>query len=174
MYYAAPLHIINVGRYSDMRSIMRIGSSWSFASQAWGTANLARYTPLSIPVRFTVARFMLPNQNTTGNVDVGLYDNSGKRLLSTGTIARANAGAVQYAGVTDQSFPPGNYYLGMVCSSATANAMASSSNSLVNSRIAGLLEEALGSTVLPTTMTPTVNTLSATFFVWGFTQSDTL
>jgi hypothetical protein len=174
LFRPAPLHIITAGRFGSMSEILRLGGSWGFAASNWGTANLARYYPVTIPNRFTVARFMSPNNNATGNADIGLYGANFARLLSTGTAARSGAPAVQYIDVTNQSFPPGLYYLAMVCSSTTSQVFTTAAASLSQVRMTGALEEALGSTVLPATMTPVTTTSTGNIQVWGFTQSDAL
>jgi hypothetical protein len=128
-----------------------------------------------MPGSFKIARFMVANgANATGNVDVGLYSEAGIRLLSTGTTARSGTNAMQYINVTDSTFPPGNYYLALVASSTTGSFMRSSTQGLEVSKASGFLQEALGSTVLPATMTPASYTSSANVYHFGFTQSDTL
>lgn len=168
-----PLHITSVGRFSDQidTQMFQVGPSW--LSLPWAANNRAQYAPISVPSRFTVARFLVANGgNATGNVDVGLYSITGNLLISTGTTARSGTNVVQYIGVTDQSFPAGQYYLALVGSSTTGQYMATLNNSAFV-RVCGWLQENLGSTVLPTTMSPASNT-NVNPFSFGFTQSDTL
>lgn len=146
----------------------------SLSSAAWPAANRALYVPIYLPNYFTVARFIILNgANTTGDVDVGLYNNAGSRLISTGSTARSGTNAAQYIGVTDQSFPPGCYYLALVCGSATGQFMRAATSANGIAQYNGYLQEDLGSVSLPSTMTPAVYGSSAMFH-WGFTQSDTL
>ena len=168
-----PLRISSVGRFSDSidMQLFQIGPSW--ASQAWPSNNRAIYAPVSIPARFTIARFFVVNgTNATGNVDVGIYDAGGNRLLSTGSTARSGTSVIQYIGVTDTSFPAGKYYLALVGSSTTGQYFRTMTNSAFI-QISGWLLEDLGATTLPATMTPTASVNSGTF-AFGFSQSDTL
>lgn len=173
------LRVFGTCRYAPTFNILMMqattGGAATFASATWPTNDLAIYYPITMPGRFKVARFMVANgANATGNVDVGLYSEAGVRLLSTGTTLRAGTNAMQYIGVTDSTFPPGNYYLALVASSTTGSYMRSASQGLEVSKISGFLQEALGSTVLPTTMTPASYTTSANIYHFGFSQSDTL
>lgn len=149
------------------------GAAWT--ARQWPANNRAVYVPIVIPSYFTIARFMVANgTNATGNVDVGLYSFTGTRLISTGTTSRgALTSQVQYIGVTDQTFPAGRYYLALVASSTTGNYFSIGGVGVVSAQAGGWLQEDLGSTVLPTTMTPATYA-NGTFFGFGFTQSDTL
>lgn len=146
----------------------------AFTGVAWPANNLAVYAPISVPSRFTVARFMVCNAGTlTGTVDVGLYSESGSLLASTGNTARAGASAVQYIGIADQSFPPGKYYLALVATSTSGTYSSIGLNNQYEARFSGWLQEALGGGTLPATMTP-VPYAQTSIFHFGFTQSDTL
>lgn len=169
-----PLRISSVGRFSAVvdTQIFQVGPSW-VGNTNWPANNRAVYAPVSIPARFTIARFFAVNgTNATGNMDIGIYDLGGNRLLSTGTTARSGTSVVQYIGVTDTSFPAGQYYLALVASSTTGEFFRTLSNA-VFLRVSGWLQEDLGGTVLPATMTPVTNT-NASAFAFGFSQSDTL
>lgn len=169
-----PLHITSTGRFANAGLLQSLVSGTrQIASVSWPANNRAVYAPVSIPFRFTVARFLVSNGNATGNVDVGIYSAAGVRLLSTGSQARVNATTNDYFAVTDQSFPPGHYYLALVCSTTGGAVGASQLQNQYEARMAGLLQEALGATTLPANMTP-VSFTGANAFCFGFTQSDTL
>lgn len=171
-------HVLSIGNYNNLVEIGRFESATvAYGTAGWPANNLAVYMPVHLPAPFTVSRFLVANgSNLTGTVDVGLYNFEGTRLLSTGNTARSGASAVQYIGVTDQRFPAGHYYLGMVTSSTTGTygrLVISAGAAPFDSRMCGLLEESLGSAVLPATMTPAAYTRT-TWYYYGFTQSDTL
>lgn len=170
-----PLHITSTGRYAIAGLLQSLVTGTpALNSATWPTNNLAVYAPIAVPHRFTVGRFLWVNgANLTGSADVGLYSATGSRLMSTGATARAGATAVQYVGVTDQSFPPGHYYLALVGASTTGSYLAAQLANQYEVRMSGWLQEVLGSTTLPTTMTP-VSFTGANAFGFGFTQSDTL
>jgi hypothetical protein len=172
----APLHVLTSGFYGTIVDVLYASYNANFAAFSWGTANLARYSPVVIPVRFTLARFMSPNNNTTGNVDMGIYNDGGKLLVSTGSTARTGAPAVQYIApsIGAQSYPAGSYWLAMVCSSTTSSVFRTGMNAAFMAKISGSLQEALGATALPATMTPAATASNGDTPVWGFTQSATL
>lgn len=174
IYQPTPIHVCSLGRYNSLPWGVTLLGTGGISAAAWPVNNLAVYTPISMPVAFTIARFMVANgSNTTGNVDVGIYDFAGNRLLSTGSTARTSASAVQYLGVSDTVFQAGQYYLALVGSSTTGTYMQSTLSSALRARLLGVLEEQLGATTLPSTMTPVVYARTSVF-QYGFTQSDSL
>lgn len=172
----APLHVLTSGFYGTIVDVLYASYNATFSAFNWGTANLARYQPIIMPVRFTIARFMSPNNNATGNVDMGIYNDSGKLLAHTTSTARTGAPAIQYITPSGgaQSFPAGSYWLAMVCSSTTSQVMRTGMNAGFMSKISGTLQETLGATALPATMTPATSASNGDTPVWGFTQSNTL
>lgn len=174
IYQPVPFHVCSVGRYNSLPWGMMAFADGGVGTSAWPANNLAVYVPVSIPTPFTIARFMVPNgSNITGNVDIGIYDIGGTRLLSTGSTLRASASAVQYIGVTDQVFQAGSYYLGLVGSSTTGTYLQAAIANATRARVVGVLEEQLGATTLPATMTGAAYTRTA-IPQFGFTQSDSL
>lgn len=175
LYRPLPFHVCSSGRFNNIRDMISMGVNPAYTSAAWPANNRAIYAPVNLPQRFTVARFMVANgSNATGNVDVGLYDSNFNRLMSTGTIARSGTSVVQYFDVADQPFPPGHYYLALVGSSTTGSYGSGVASGLqLQCQMSGWLQEALGSTVLPATMTPVAYS-AVVNFAFGFTQSDTL
>lgn len=174
LYQPAPLHVATCNNM-EIQALLRADASLGLStSVAWPTNNLAIYTPICLDSYFTVARFFVLNgSNITGSVDVGIYDGAMNRLLSTGSTVRATTNGVQYIDVSNRTFPPGNYYLGLVGSSTTGTYGAGSFSAAHIGRVAGMLQEALGATTLPTTITPAAFA-QVRLFVYGFTQSDTL
>ncbi len=173
IYRPLPLHITNTGRFTNVGAMGAFFTNAGTAAVAWPANNRALYSPISLPSNFTVARLMIASGNATGNVDVGLYDVNGNLLVSTGTVARSGSSVVQYYDVTDESFPPGDYYLALVVSTTSGTVIASSPQDTPLLQGCGLLEEDLGSTVLPATMTP-VRYTATRGWLFGFTQSATL
>ena len=91
------------------------------ASAAWPVANTAYYFPFTVADTVTFTRGHLYNGATaTGNVDIGIYSESGTRLASTGATAQAGTSAVQTIAFTASvTLTPGRYYMGLSLSSAT-------------------------------------------------------
>lgn len=83
-------------------------------AQAWPAANDAIYVPIRVREVCTVYRMSCGTGTaTTGNFDLGLYDWSGNRLVSTGSTAKTTASAERLVDVTDTTILPGRYYLAM-------------------------------------------------------------
>lgn len=175
LYKPMPLHVTTLDDNNVSDMLLLGGTTGYAASTAWPSNNLALYVPIYPVSYFTVARFLVANgSNATGNVDVGLYDENGSLLLSTGSTARSGTQVAQYINVTNRTFPAGRYYLALVGSSTTGTyGVWASFTSAIVARCAGLMQEALGGTTLPSSMTPAAYAQTA-LFAYGFTQSDTL
>lgn len=85
------------------------------------TANRAYYIPFDICDEFTVTTMFWVNAGSVGaaNVDVGIYDEDGTRLVSSGAIATAGANVVQVVDVADTILPAGTYYFALSKSATT-------------------------------------------------------
>lgn len=172
----APLHIGSISRNNGLGPMILVSQNANFSTvfTSWPSANFAVYVPVTMPARFTIARFLTVNGNVVaGNVNVGLYSNNMALLMSSGSTAQAGTNVVQYIPVADQSFPAGDYFLALAASSTSARFQGCSFNTQYFCREAGLLQESLGSITLPSTMTPVVYAQTAVP-AFGFTQSDTL
>ena len=88
------------------------------AGAVWGTANLGVFIPFAVDQQIIVTQIHLEVTTTGGNVDVGIYDEAGNRLVSNGAVATAAAG-VQTFNITDTTLVPGRYYVGISCSATT-------------------------------------------------------
>ncbi len=172
---AVPLHILSNGKFGNVPAIAAYSTFIGRAAVAWPVNNLAVYSPISLPSAFTISRFLVLNgAGTTGNVDIGLYSNAGVLLLSTGSTSRSGVGSlVQYINVTARSFPAGAYYLALLCASTSGTIDAIDLLSTIYSQATGALEETLGATALPATMTP-VRYARTQLWNYGFTQSASL
>ena len=169
-----PLHITSSGRFGNLPLLAALNQSGFRVSFTWGTANRAIYSPVAMPSAFTIARFMVANNNNaSGTADVGLYSAAGKKLFSTGATARSTVNVLEYYSVTAANFPAGFYYLALLCSSATAQIDAALGGDTPTLQASGFLQENVGAATLPTTMTPAQYTAQA-IPSYGFTQSATL
>jgi hypothetical protein len=109
----SPWHPLALGGYG--MSIGGVGSA------AWPSANRA----FAYPVRFgrpvRIARLWWFNGATvSGNVDVGIYDRSWRRLANGGPTAQAGASAMQIVTLgAPLVLPRGYYYLALAMDNAT-------------------------------------------------------
>jgi hypothetical protein len=102
---------------ADMMAHSAIG--FNATATTWGTAGRAIYIPVTVPRPLTVYQMAVRVQTQSGNIDVGIYDVAGTRLVANGNVAMAAAG-VQTFNITDTLLAPGYYFLAVLCSSLTA------------------------------------------------------
>lgn len=85
----------------------------------WPTANLAKFVPVIVPVTVTVKKMVFWVGTSSGNYDIGIYDEHANRLVSLGSTAMPAAGIV-VTDITDTTIGPGVYFLALVVSNTTA------------------------------------------------------
>jgi hypothetical protein len=82
------------------------------ASNNFVTANLAIFVPFWVPETVVIYKMGWGNGTAVaGNIDVGIYDEAGVRLVSTGTTAQSGTSVVQVVDVGDTTLARGRYYL---------------------------------------------------------------
>jgi hypothetical protein len=82
------------------------------ASVNYVTANLAVFVPFWVPDTVVLTKMGLGNgAAVAGNVDLGVYDEAGVRLVSTGTTAQAGTSRIQVIDIGDTTLRRGIYYL---------------------------------------------------------------
>lgn len=138
----------------DSRSGM-LGSTLVYGKTAvttttvWGAANRAIYVPVEVQQPVTIYQLCITVGTQSGNVDVGVYDEQGKRIVSAGSTACAAAG-IQVVNVTDTYLVPGVYFLALSCDNTTAAFLTTSATpALAQVQALGLQQQALGSVTLP-------------------------
>jgi hypothetical protein len=97
----------------------------------------------------TVQRILVQIGGTSsGNLDVGIYDESGNKKVSAGTTAMGTANQVQSITLTATVLAPGRYYLAIAVDNTTAVLYNTTG---VFNRQAGVKEQTLAALPLPTT-----------------------
>lgn len=90
------------------------------ASFTWPTSNLAIFFPFEIYEPITIAKLTVLNGSAvSGNIDAGIYDAMGNRLVSIGSTAQSGTTAIQTFDVTDTLLVPGLYYLALALDNTT-------------------------------------------------------
>lgn len=90
------------------------------ASTAWPSANLAIYVPVPVYRLVTIAKMAVNNGTAvSGNIDVGIYDATWNRLVSSGSTAQSGTSAIQIFDITDTTLNPGLYYIGVALDNTT-------------------------------------------------------
>lgn len=109
------------------RYLSNIAETASRVSAAWTTANLAYVIGFTAGLNIAINRAWWYNGGVVaGNVDVGIYDQAGLRVASTGAVAQSGTNALQSAALTlAVTLRAGQgYYLAMSASDATAEMFA--------------------------------------------------
>lgn len=71
--------------------------------------NQGIFVPVIVPTTFPLNAIFMLGQDADGNMDMGVYDTSGTRIVSTGSTANANS--VVSPSISSSSLSPGQYYL---------------------------------------------------------------
>ena len=130
--------------------------SLGLSAIAWPANDTALFIPFRISSPFLIASIFWRNATTSGNVDAGVYDAAGTKLLSTGSIA--GSGAMQVVDVTDTLIGPGLFYIAFA-SSTTGASFRSVANFTANElKVLGCAQQA---TALPLPATATFATITA-------------
>jgi len=78
----------------------------------WPTANLAIFVPFTLSEMVVIKRIIvLIGARTGGNIDVGLYDANGNRLVSSGSTLLGTASRAQFFDIADIQLNAGRYYM---------------------------------------------------------------
>jgi hypothetical protein len=149
-----PVTVWTSGRYGVGGSIVRevMAGSAQLTSTAWGTANLAIYSPIWLPFRYPARNFFVYNGATLGgNLDVGIYNQDGTLIWSAGSTAQAGTSALQFF-AKDILLEPGCYFLALSSNSTTATYFCNGSGSATKNRELGVLQQT-SAFALPATAT---------------------
>lgn len=122
-------------------------------SQAWPTANLAIFVPffVSKPITFSTL-FTYNGATASGNIDIGVYDSAGTKIVSSGSTAQAGTSAIQTFSVTSTQIGAGQYYLALALSSTLGTIFNNPLTSASHARSTGMAQQA---TALPLPATAT-------------------
>lgn len=117
----------------------------------WPLGNTGIYVPVQVDMPCLVTKMGIQVATQSGNVDVGIYNEEGARLVSAGSTLVGVAG-LQTFDIADTWLTPGVYFFAMVVSNTTgAFLRVTPANN--SARAIGVQSQAIGSTVLPATAT---------------------
>ena len=94
------------------------------------TANRAIYLPICVNRPITVLDFQIIVTTQNGNVDAGIYNWNGTKIVSNGGVACGAAG-LQTIAVADTLLNPGWYHIAFASSSSTAVFRASNASTVL-------------------------------------------
>lgn len=123
----------------------------SVSDQVWPSSNLALFFPFRIATPQIAYKLIVGAGITaTGNLDAGIYDRNGNRLVSIGATAKGSS-TEQVLDITDTTLGRGLYYLALAGDNGTSNFVQATA-SVQKLRLLGVLQMA-SAYVLPASAT---------------------
>lgn len=142
-------------------------------SVAWPTANKAIYMPVLLAEPLLVTQMWVENGATaSGNIDVGIYDEAGTRIVSSGSTAQSGTSAMQVFNVTDTLLGPGVFYIAVALDNTTGTVHVWGSATTILGRATGALQQT-SAFALPAVATFATLTTYGTWLA-GFTGAATI
>jgi hypothetical protein len=134
--------VINPWSYQSLGATLHPLDIQAGAAAAWPAAGLVIYVPFWVPEPMTVTNLYLFLGVAAGNGDMGVYDESGNLLVSTGsTVLVVTAGGQQFD-VPDTKIARGNYYMAAVVDTVTTLTCFRNAAAAGICQALGLLEQA--------------------------------
>lgn len=110
-------HRKNIGPWDILGMVPGIDS---FASETFSAADRAHFQWFRVPETCIVKQLWVANGATaSGNIDVGIYNPDGVRLVSSGSTAQSGTNTLQVFDVTDTTLTRGYYYIAVAMDNAT-------------------------------------------------------
>jgi hypothetical protein len=127
------------------------------AGTAFPTVNLGYFIPFTLAKQIIAQKMFWYNGsvvNTTYMVCVGVYDQFGNQIWTSGNIAQSTASVIQTTSmsVATATFGPGQFYLAISCNTTTATFFATSMAANIFPALTGMAQMA-SANPLPTTAT---------------------
>ena len=128
-------------------SIVMSGGDFT-AGAVWPAANRAIYVPFIVDSIVTAYQMAIEVTVQSGNLDVGIYDELGNRLVSKGSTAVGAAG-IQLIDITDTVLTPNTYYAALNVDNTTAAVTRISAIAALWLQSIGVQQQAVGAVTLP-------------------------
>lgn len=149
-----PPAIMHPHHIDALGSAVSSGVLNAVSSTTWPSANKAFFYPFTLYDFVTVYQLLFwVGAASSGNIDVGIYDSQGNRIISSGSTAMsATVDTIQEINIADTELPPGNYFLAVAVDNATGRCYSSSiADELILSEVA--VYEMAAAFPLPTSAT---------------------
>lgn len=119
---------LNSGKFPPPPLISTLDYTSAFILQGTGlsgqfypTANKAYYIPVLLTYTVIATKlFCINDTAVAGNIDLGIYNIDGTRIVSTGSTAQAGTSQSQSISITPTTLGPGLIYLAIASSSTSA------------------------------------------------------
>lgn len=145
------------------------------ASSTWPSANEAIFFPVIVTEDCTITKLWVYNGATvSGNIDVGVYDSSGTRKISSGSQTQTGTSILQEFNVADTAITAGLYYVAVAMDNTTGTVIRHSVPALGGAGVetAQSLGIAIQATAFALPSTATLAADSRAFIPWaGFSVS---
>lgn len=154
--------VISINPESGWNSIAaQFGALPSYNDTAFPLANRAIFIPFRLDTPFIACKLAsYTGLTASGNIDVGIYDVAGTKLVSKGSTAQTSPFDIQVFDITDTLLGPGLYYFAVAMDNTTGKLLAMNPTQTAQLRAMGLGQMA-SAFVLPATAT--LVALSTTF-----------
>lgn len=129
------------------------------ASAVYPTANQAIFIPFRISTPIVVTQMFALVAVASGNIDIGIYDEAGTKIVSMGSTAMAGTGVIAY-NITDTEIGPGLYYMAVAIDNTTAQLTRITFTATAVTKVLGLAEQA---TAFPLPATATFATSASNY-----------
>lgn len=154
-----PARVITPWHPESLGNLMLSGTRFTTATSAAPGANVVTYCPFSLYEFATVVKMtLLVGATNTGNVQIGVYDHRGNRLITSGTVALGTANTLQEFDVTDTLLAPGAYYMAVTLSDGAGTVFRTSETDEIGLSRVAYYTETTGGFGLPTTPTFALST----------------
>jgi hypothetical protein len=111
-----------VGILSFLDTAPEIGSFSTVSGRIWPVASKAIFLPVTIDYPITILSLsFLTGANITANLDLGIYDFAGNRIVSSGSVTQPVASTIQVVDIVDTLLNPGYYFLASVFDNIVSN-----------------------------------------------------
>ena len=165
-----PVMVSALSRSSIGGELAVVGSSP--ADLTWPSANLAVYIPFTLAESITAYKMWVFNgAAVSGNLDIGIYNEAGTKLIATGSTAQSGTTAIQTVDVADTALGPGTFYLALVLDNGTGKVRQQlfSTSPTIYPTVCGIAQES-SAFPLPASFTLATNTTFGGGPVFGFSR----
>ena len=133
------------------------GGAWGLGGMSsggvWPAANRAIYVSVLVENPVVVTQMAVWVTVQSGNLDVGIYSETGTRLVSAGSTVVGAAAAIQAINIADTLLAPGVYFLAMCVDNTTAAFQRTAAGNAGIYSSFGVQQQAVGAVTLPATAT---------------------
>jgi hypothetical protein len=144
-----PGPILNISSWSYLGFTACVGLNIVPVSTVYPLAHRILYYPFRIPIPVLIEKLAWLNGATvSGNVDLGIFDDQGNKITSTGSTAQAGASAIQEVDIANITLDRGLYYLGFQMDNVTGTLFRQTRTQVIG-QLLGLAKEDAGAFGLP-------------------------